>query len=167
VVVTEPEIDRAAVMAFWQRGQTRGEVPNDRDEPDAVEHFGDRPELADELLELVLHGPKRATAGSLAAFEHEGAALPAVGDHWVVVDGSGRPRAVLRTTEVRVGPLSSVDDAFARDEGEGDRTRDSWLVDHHAYFRRELAALGIPFDPDLPTVFERFEVAYAEGAGDA
>lgn len=155
-------IDPDAVAAFWQRGQAAGALPLDRPGPDAVEQFGDSPALADELLELVLHGPKRATAGSLAAYEHEGAPLPAVGDHWVVVDGSGRPRVVLRTAEVRVGPLSSVDDAFARDEGEGDRTRATWLADHEAYFRRELASLDLRFDPDMPTVFERFDVVYTE-----
>jgi uncharacterized protein YhfF len=150
------------VTAFWHRGQAARALPPDRGGPDAVEQFGDSPELADELLALVLHGPKRATAGSLAAFEHEGAPLPAVGDHWVVADGSGLPRAALRTTEVRVGPLSSVDDAFAWDEGEGDRSRATWLTDHEAYFRRELASLDLPFDPDMPTVFERFDVVYTE-----
>lgn len=160
-----PAIDPEVVTAFWRRGQADGALPLDRPGPDAVEHFGDSPELADELLGLVLHGPKRATAGSLAAFEHEGAPLPAVGDHWVAADGAGRPRAVLRTAEVRVGPLSSVDDAFAWDEGEGDRTRATWLADHEAYFRRELAALGQSFDPDMPTVFERFDVVYTESAG--
>jgi uncharacterized protein YhfF len=69
---------------------------------------------------------------------------------------------VLRTTEVRVGPLSSVDDEFAWDEGEGDRTRATWLADHEAYFRRELAGLDLAFDADMPTVFERFEVVYQE-----
>ena len=155
-----PSIDPEAVAAFWRRGQASGALPADRPAPDAVERFGDSPNLADELLDLVLHGPKRATAGSLAAFEHEGAPLPAVGDHWVAADGAGQPRVVLRTTEVRVGPLSSVDDAFAWDEGEGDRTRATWLADHEAYFRRELADL--PFDLDMPTVCERFEVIYQE-----
>lgn len=165
MTVTDPAIDSDAVVAFWRRGQACGAVPVDREAPDAIERFGDSSELADELLALVLRGPKRATAGSLAAFEHEDAALPAVGDHWVVVDGAGIPRAVLRTIEVRIGPLSSVDDAFAWDEGEGDRTRATWLADHDAYFRRELASLGLVFDPDMPTVFERFEVAYTEEAG--
>ncbi len=160
--MTHPEIDPEAVAAFWQRGQASGAIPPERPAPDVVERFGDSPELADELLDVVLHGPKRATAGSLAAFEHEDAPLPTAGDHWVVVDGSGRPRAVLRTTQVRVGPLSSVDDAFAWDEGEGDRTRATWLSDHEAYFRRELASLDVPFDPDMPTVFERFDVVYTE-----
>ena len=157
-----PPIDPEAVADLWRRGQASGAVPPDREGPDAVEWFGDSPELADELLGLILHGPKRATGGSLAAFEHEAAPLPAVGDHWVAADGAGRPRVVLRTTEVRVGPLSSVDDEFAWDEGEGDRTRATWLADHEAYFRRELAGLDVAFDPDMPTVFERFEVVYQE-----
>jgi uncharacterized protein YhfF len=69
---------------------------------------------------------------------------------------------VLRTTEVRVGPLSSVDEAFARDEGEGDGTRDDRLRLHEAYFRRVLPALGVQVSDDLPVVFERFDVVYVE-----
>ncbi len=69
---------------------------------------------------------------------------------------------MLRTTEVRVGPLSSVDDAFAWDEGEGDRTRASWFAGHEAFFRRYLPTIGIEFDPQMPTVFERFDVVYTE-----
>jgi uncharacterized protein YhfF len=161
-VDARPPTSPDALAAFWRRGQASGAIPLDRGGPDAIEQFGDSPDLADELLALVLHGPKRATAGSLAAFEREGAPLPLVGDHWVAADGEGRPRVVLRTTEVRVGPLSSVDDAFAWDEGEGDRSRATWLADHEAYFRRELASFDLPFDPDMPTVFERFEVVYTE-----
>ena len=35
-----------------------------------------------------------------------------------------------------------------------------WLTDHEAFFRRQLPTLGIEFDPDMQTVFERFEVVY-------
>ena len=167
VTVAGPLIDPTSVAAFWQRGQGAGAIPVDRPAPDAVERFGDSAELADELLGLVLVGAKRATAGSLAALEREGAPLPSAGDHWVVVDGAGDPRAVLRTTEVRVGPLSSVDAAFAWDEGEGDRTRASWLADHEAFFRRQLAALGLEFDAEMSTVFERFDVVYTESVRDS
>jgi uncharacterized protein YhfF len=155
-------IDRAAVPAFWERGQASGAIPGDREFEGSVERFGDDAELADELLDLVLHGPKRATAGSVAALAQGGEPLPAVGELWIAADASGRPRAVLRTTEVRVGPMSSVDDAFAWDEGEGDRSRSMWLADHEAFFRRQLPSLGIEFDPDMETVFERFEVVYVE-----
>jgi len=157
-----PPIDRAAVPAFWERGQAAGAIPKDQVPTDVVERFGDSAELADELLDLVLHGPKRATAGSVAEFEQAGEALPVVGDLWIAADASGRPRAVLHATDVRTGPLSSVDAAFAWDEGEGDRSRSMWLTDHEAFFRRQLHDLGIEFDPDMPTVFERFEVVYVE-----
>lgn len=153
--------DEPAAEAFWARYLAFvGESPGAR-WYDLVQ-FGDSQELSEELLGLVLHGPKRATAGSVAEYEADGLAFPVVGDRWIAVDGLGRPRAVLRTTDVRVGPLSSVDDAFAWDEGEGDRTRDYWLRGHEAYFRRVLPALGVEFSDDLPVVFERFEIVYAE-----
>ncbi|MGF1645438.1 MAG: ASCH domain-containing protein [Kineosporiaceae bacterium] len=156
-----PPPDAAAAEGFWTRYlAAAGEGPG------AHWHdlgaFGDSVELAEKLLALVLHGPKRATAGSVAEYEAEGVPLPLVGDRWVACDGHGRPRAVLRTTDVRVGPLSSVDDAFAWDEGEGDRTRADWLRGHEAYFRRVLPGLGVEFSDDLPVVFERFEVVYSE-----
>ena len=157
-----PAIDRAEVVAFWERGQAAGALPSGLEATEVVERFGDSAELADELLDLVLHGPKRATAGSVAVFELEGTPLPAVDDWWIAADATGRPRAALRTTEVRVAPLSSVDDAFAWDEGEGDRSRAMWLADHEAFFRRQLPTFGLTFDDDMPTVFERFELVYAE-----
>ena len=156
-----PEVDRTAAAEFWQRflasvGEEKSEGPTD------VACFGDSVELADELIELVLRGQKRATAGSVAEYEAEGVALPEVGDRWIACDGRGRPRAVIETTEVRVGPLSSVDEKFAWDEGEGDRTRADWLRGHTAYFNRTHTALGIPFHPDIPVAFERFDVVYQE-----
>jgi uncharacterized protein YhfF len=131
--------------------------------PDSVEPFGDTPELADELIELVVHGPKRATAGALVDYHLEGrSSPPRSGTFSIATDGSGRARAVLRTTEVRIGPLSSVDEAFAWDEGEGDRTRESWLIEHQRYFRRYLPTIGVSFDSEMATVFERFEVLFSE-----
>jgi uncharacterized protein YhfF len=150
------------VVEFFERAVVAGAVAPGTRGPASVWFFGDSAELADELLDLVLHGPKRATAAAVAEFELEGEPLPQVGDLSVVTDFHGRPRALLRTTDARVGPLSSVDAAFAWDEGEGDRTRDGWLRDHTGYFERALPALGLVFDPDMPTVFERFELAYAE-----
>jgi uncharacterized protein YhfF len=157
-----PPVDRDAVDRFWERAIAAGVVAGGTPLTEAVEPFGDSAELADELIALVVDGPKRATAGALADYEHEGAAPPRAGDLWIATDGAGRPRALLRTTEVRLGPLSSVDDAFAWDEGEGDRTRASWLDDHERFFRRYLPTIGERFTPDMATVFERFEVLYTE-----
>ena len=157
-----PSIDVEQVAEFWTRVVASGAVDASTAQPSAVEPFGDSQELADELIALVVDGPKRATAAALADFEHDGAPLPEPGGLSIATDGRGIARAVLRTTEVRVGPLSSVDDAFAWDEGEGDRTRRMWLEDHEGFFERYLPSIGVAFEPDMPTVFERFEVVYSE-----
>lgn len=124
--------------------------------------FGDSVELADQLIALVLDGPKRATAALQAQFKVDGEPLPQPGDLWLVADGSMTPRAVLRTTDVRIGPLSSVDDQFAFDEGEGDRSRAWWLEAHTRAFTRRAERLGIDFHDEISTVFERFELVYTE-----
>ena len=97
----------------------------------------------------------------VAEYESEGAALPAVGDHAVVYDGSGLPACVIRTDQVTVGPLDEVlDPAFAWDEGEGDRTYEDWLAGHEDYWRRTLPDAGLAYRPDLPVVLERFSVVW-------
>ena len=134
-----------------------------------VDRFGDSPELADELIELVVSGRKRATAGLLAAYEHDGIPVPVEGDHWVAADGSGTPRVVLRIGDVRVGRLDSVDEDFARDEGEGDLSVAWWLHAHRAFMSREMERLGLP-TPDgidaVDVVFERFRVVWPEDLAD-
>ncbi|ROU03599.1 ASCH domain-containing protein [Histidinibacterium lentulum] len=127
--------------------------------------FGDGPELMDELAGLVLHGPKRATASLLRDYEAEGAPLPRPGDHSVFLGGDGLPRGIIRTTEIRVGPLSSVDAAFAWDEGEGDRTRADWLDMHTRFFMRQAEAEGFAFHPEIETVFERFDLVWPRPGG--
>lgn len=145
------------VREFWSAFQRATGVG--RDDYDVVA-FGDGARMADELAELVLNGPKRATAGLLRDFTEGGEAMPRVGGHVVVVDGKGRPRCVWRTTEVTVKPLIEVDAAFAWDEGEGDRTLEDWLDGHRRFFTRQAAREGFEFHDGLETVFERFRVVW-------
>jgi uncharacterized protein YhfF len=75
--------------------------------------FGDSAELADELLALVLQGKKCATCWGVA----EGIKGAELGKCMVVLDGSGRPRAVLRTLKLTQRRFDEVDASFAFDEG--------------------------------------------------
>ena len=155
---------RDEALALWRAYFAHQRLP--LEEEPAVERFGDSRALADELIGLVLAGTKRATAGLVADFAVEGEPLPRIGGHWVPCDGDGVPRCVLRSTELRLGPLTSVDDAFAWDEGEGDRSRDGWLTSHLAYFRRTQAARGEAWSNDLEVVFERFRVVWPPEVAD-
>jgi uncharacterized protein YhfF len=122
--------------------------------------FGDSPEMADELGSLILNGPKRATAGLYRDFESDLDGLPKVGGYVVVVDGKAAPLCIFQTTQVRIGLLSSVDEKFAWDEGEGYRTREWWLVAHTDFFQRQAEREGFEFTPNIKTVFERFKVVW-------
>lgn len=157
-----PPIDREQVAEFWRRFVATGVVQPSAPVPTTADPFGDSAELAEELIALVITGSKRATAGALVEYELEGVPMPTAGTISIATDGSGKARAVLRTTEVRVGAFSTVDESFAWDEGEGDRTRAWWLSAHEAFFRRYLPTIGFEFDPEMATVFERFEVLFAE-----
>ncbi|MDU0312497.1 ASCH domain-containing protein [Phycicoccus sp. M110.8] len=158
-------IDHAAGAAMFAayREATPGLPPED---DLVVACFGDSPELADELIAFVVDGPKRATAGLVAGYAADSEALPRIGSHWVACDGSGRPRAVLRATELRVGPLHSVDEQFAWDEGEYDRTLATWLDGHRTFFRRECERIGVEFSDDLEVCFERFRVVWPPALAD-
>jgi uncharacterized protein YhfF len=95
--------------------------------------FGDNPAMADELLALVLAGKKTATtkAATSSASENE------VGKQWIVKDGRGRPRAIIEVVEYIRQPFQEVDESFAYDEGEGDRTLAYWRKAHKDFFTRE------------------------------
>ena len=111
--------------------------------------FGDTPELADELLELVLTGKKSATCWAAS----EGDKGVVVGKRWIVKDGQGRPTALLETVELERRRFGDVDATFAHDEGEGDRSLEYWRQAHTAYFtRRE------EFSPDMELYCERFRL---------
>jgi uncharacterized protein YhfF len=120
--------------------------------------FGDLslPDLATELALLVRDGPKRATAGLVAEYEPEDDPVPSVGDLSIVLDGHGGPVCVIRTTQVEIRRFGDVDEAFAWDEGEGDRTLAWWRRAHIRFFER----FGTSVDEDTPMMLERFELLW-------
>jgi uncharacterized protein YhfF len=87
---------------FW-RGYRKA-AGHHHDDYDVVA-FGDGPEMATELAELTVAGIKRATAGLVRQFGPDGEPPPIVGGYVVLLDGTNRPRAIWRTTEVRT-PVS-------------------------------------------------------------
>jgi uncharacterized protein YhfF len=154
----------SAVVAFWEGfRRARGVPQQDYD----VCRMGDGPEMGNELLALILSGPKRATACLLRDVEQGSEMMGRVGGHVVVVDGSNRPRAIWRTKTVEVKPLNQVDDAFAWDEGEGERTRGDWLAMHVRYFGRRARSEDFTFDETMLAVFERFIVVWPPAFADA
>jgi uncharacterized protein YhfF len=110
--------------------------------------FGDGPELADELLDLVLKGVKTATCST-----EDEPNTSTSGERWIVLDGRGMPRCVIETTEITYRRYGDVDAAFAHDEGEGDRSLGYWRKAHRQYFGRQGK-----FSEDMMLMCERFRL---------
>jgi len=160
----EAAIDRDAVQRFWDGYRQAAGGP---ETPPLAFWFGDSEEMADELADLVTAGTKRATAGLVRDVgSTPTAVMPHEGMLSIVVDGQGRPRCLIRTTQVRTGRFDSVDAQFAWDEGEGDRTLAWWLEGHRAFFRRDAARRGLGFDDAEETIFERFTVIWPPDLAD-
>ena len=142
------------IAAFWD-GFVAATVI---DGPYEAWAFGDPslPDLATELAMLVRDGPKRATAGLASDYEDDKEPMPKVGDLSVILDGAGAPVCVIRTTEVTIRRLGDVDEAFAWDEGEGDRTLAWWRQAHDWFFEKT----GIAVDDDTLMMLERFELLW-------
>lgn len=125
-----------------------------------VWHFGDGAALARELADLVLLGPKRATAGLLWEAESDPNAMPVQGGYSVVTDGGGVPLMVLRTAEVEIRPFAEVDADFAAAEGEGDGSLEYWRAAHWNYFSRRCEVLARTPSEGMPVILERFDLVY-------
>lgn len=131
-----------------------------RDAPFQTWYFGNTPEMAKELAELVISGKKFATASFAAVNEIKPDEAPIPDGYSVVTDFEGTPKCVIQTTEIRHVPYNKVDAQFAADEGEGDQSLEYWREVHWQYFSREATEFGIDFDETSLICCERFKLLY-------
>lgn len=100
-----------AIEAFWETATHRarlvtfpgyfGPTTLESVRPPAWS-FGETPEQADELLDLLLIGEQTSTVTPVSEYDEAGEPLPEQGRLGIVLDGSERPRALVLTREVEV-----------------------------------------------------------------
>lgn len=149
------------IESYWQKFLSI--LPPDspyRTRTYTTESWGDSPEMADELGDLILRDIKTATCSALWEWEAEGKPLPQEGQLTIVLDGRGQLLCIVETTEVTIRKYNEVDDNFAQAEGEGDFSLDYWREAHRKFFSRTLPKIGREFSEDMPLVCERFQVIY-------
>ena len=146
------------IEEFWQEFlRDTGRDPNTR----YLEsfHFDLNEKSANELLELVLIGKKRATASSLLAYDKENCPAPQVGDLSIVTDWDNNPRCVIETTAVTIYKFREITFDTCKREGE-DECLETWQKGHAKYFTLDGKELGYEFSEDMPVLFEDFVVVY-------
>lgn len=141
---------------FWKTFlETTGRDPNTKYYE--CFHFTNEERLANELLELVLAGKKRATSSSQLCYaEGEG---PKPGYLSIVTDWDGTPHCVIETKAVQVIPFNEMTYEICSREGE-DECLETWQEGHRHFFLMDCQEMGYEFTEDMPVVFEDFEVVY-------
>jgi uncharacterized protein YhfF len=96
--------------------------------------FGNPGESRRQLIDFVINGNKRATAGLLSDYESEGEPLEHVGELLAIVDDDMRRVATVRATRVEVSRFVDVPDEFALAEAEGDLNGADFRASHLEYW---------------------------------
>ena len=123
----------------------------------AASALGHSRAVADELAELIVTGIKRAHTTLEHDFTADNDSLPQPGDHLVVLDGRGRPRAIVRNHHVERRHFDEIDDAFAFEAGEGDLTLRWWLTAHRQEFAERAEREGFQVGERVVLILEYFE----------
>ena len=89
------------------------------------------------LVNLILHGQKRATAGLLIGdYESEGEPIEHVGELLAIVDNDGKHVGTMKITRAEIMRFADVPDEFALAEAEGDMNAADFRASHIAYWTR-------------------------------
>ena len=149
------------IEAYWQTFLDTLPVDSPwRQATYGAEAWGDSPQLAQELAELIVTGIKTATCSALWEWQAENASLPEAGTITIVLDGQQRPVGIVEIVEVKIRAYNEVDAQFAYEEGEGDRSLNYWREAHWRFFGRTLPDIGKVATQDMPLVCERFRLIY-------
>ena len=106
------------------------------------------------LVDLVLHGQKRATAGLLSEYHSENEPVEHVGELLAMIDNDGRHVGTLRVTRVEILRFADVPDNFALAEAEGDLDAADFRASHSTYWAR----LSETVHDDTPIVTVYFDL---------
>jgi len=114
--------------------------------------FGDSPDMADELADLVKKGIKTASCGSLASYQQDDP-TPKIGSYHIILNGEKTAVCVIRMVSMRLIRFCEITAEFAHKEGEGDLSLAYWRKEHQAFFSREGC-----YSADMELVAEEFQL---------
>ncbi|MFM8505086.1 MAG: GNAT family N-acetyltransferase, partial [Acidimicrobiaceae bacterium] len=88
------------------------------------------------LIDFIVNGNKRATAGLLDDYAKESERIESVGECLAMLDNADKHVATLRVTRVEVSRFIDVPDEFALAEAEGDLNAADFRASHNDYWSR-------------------------------
>ena len=98
--------------------------------------FGTPGESRARLIDFIVNGNKRATAGLLDDYAKESEPVESVGECLAMLDNDNQHVATLRVTRVEVSRFIDVPDEFALAEAEGDLNAADFRASHNDFWSR-------------------------------
>ena len=98
--------------------------------------FGTPGKSRENLVNFIINGNKRATAGLASDYQNEGEEVEFVGECLAMVDNDSRHVATLQVTRVDISRFADVPDEFALAEAEGDLNAADFRSSHMEYWTR-------------------------------
>ena len=98
--------------------------------------FGTPGESRARLIDFIVNGNKRATAGLLDDYAKESEPIESVGECLAMLNNDDQHVATLRVTRVEVSRFIDVPDEFALAEAEGDLNAADFRANHSDYWSR-------------------------------
>lgn len=157
--MNEVEQNKKSVEILWEKYIDKNPENKSLETPISF-YFCDNEFDANDCVDLVVKGIKRATATSLWWYEKNNEPLPKVGDQYIVTDWNGNAKAVIETTKIEKIPYNKITAEFAEMEGEGDKSLDYWKRVHEAYYKREMEPHGSVFNENMIIICEYFKTIY-------
>lgn len=148
-----------SVSEIWQDFIKENTDFESNEEPDSV-YFCDNEYDADVCANLVVNRIKQATATSLWWFNKNDEKLPEIGDMYIVTGWSGKAQAIIETIKIEKIPYNEITPAFARTEGEGDKSLRYWKKVHWDYYSREMKPYNEEPTNDMIIVCEYFKTIW-------
>ena len=120
--------------------------------------FGTRGESRSRIIDFVMNGNKRATAGLVDEYVAEDEAIEQVGEKLAMIDNEMKHVATLEVTRVEVCRFVDVPDEFALAEAEGDLNAADFRASHLASWSRQ----GISITDETRVVLVYFDLVPTE-----
>ena len=98
--------------------------------------FGSPGKSRETIVNFVVHGNKRATAGMAAEYETEGEVIEYIGECLAILDNDSHHIATLQVTRVDISRFADVPDEFALAEAEGDLNAADFRASHFDFWTR-------------------------------
>lgn len=114
---------------------------------------------ANEAIDLILQGKKKAIFSSLYSYEYGLKKMPEVNEFFVATNWSKEPKCIIKTTDIKIMPFKNISKDIIKLGGK-DNSLESWRKYYIGFFEEICRENFKTFDFNMPVVIQQIELIY-------